>query len=373
MISGMEEKIVHYPVECEFMQGLYDGDRLLTTHERLSIRHENDRKFLEIGLAVVDGDIDAVLAGFFGLLSGVDDLNYCFGTTLLALAIRSGTSAMLQLLLRSTRVVRRSHLYVYLRLAMARQSESGQFTTILLDRLGGSDETAKHRFATDLLEKAIWGDDTGLFDVIIHWINTSACAPKKLPVLEWAFNYLLWPRKTGRRGRRRANYPWHSAERTLKFLTDRKPPGHTNYAGLDVVPGHCFGRTYRELLAEWRIILTALNIWTPNTDYYWCVHEKRWIKRVKPRYPMSFTPLFLATAKGLLNWVDWLLWAGADPRHLEGDASLLDCARIADKVQEVAILLKIHGWDALNLEVRPGEPYLRTTTVPKDLSETSKL
>ena len=81
-------QIAHYPVDCEFMQGFYDSDRELTAGERLAKRHDNDCMFLELGSANVNDDRDAILAGFFGFCSGVDELNYCFGTTLLALAVQ---------------------------------------------------------------------------------------------------------------------------------------------------------------------------------------------------------------------------------------------------------------------------------------------
>ncbi|KAF2846782.1 hypothetical protein T440DRAFT_558009 [Plenodomus tracheiphilus IPT5] len=352
IISDMEDRIAHYPVECEFMQGLYDGDRVLTARERLDKRHENDRKFLEIGLAIVNDDEDAVLSGFSGFYSGVDDLNYCFGTTLLALAVRSGTSAMLQLLLRSTSTLCRKNLYIYLGISMARHNDSVQFIGILLDRLCGTDNTAKHRFVTDVLEKAIWDEDAAMFYALIHWVDTSGCAPEKLPVLEWTFNYLLWPRTTQKKA-----YTFCCGDGRIRdFLTDRVPPPiYSDYAILSVIPEHYLGRPYLDQLESWYDILRNFKNWTPTTNMSWCYHEQRLVKGAAPRPPMSFSPLYVATVKGQLIWVDWLLWAGADPRHLEGDASLLDCAWIAGKRKEVAVLLKIHGWDAWDLELRPGE------------------
>ncbi|KAH9861406.1 hypothetical protein J1614_011152 [Plenodomus biglobosus] len=355
-ISGMEDRIAQYPVECEFIKGFYDGDKVLTARERLSQRHENDRRFLEIGSAIVNDDQDAVLTAFFGFRSGVDDLNYCFGTTLLALAVRSGTPAMLRLLLRSTTIVCRKHLYVYLRLAMARVGESNQFIAILLDRLSGLDNTAKKCFATTLLQKFIWDQDKAMFNAIIHWVDTSECGPEKLAVLEWTFNYLMWPRTT----QKKAQTFCYGHERIREFLNDRiPPPRYADHAVLSVVPAYYFGKTYRDQLNQWRDILTTFKDWTPTTDWSWSYAEQRLVKNHVPRYPMSFTPLYLAAAKGQLIWVDWLLWAGADPRHLEGDASLLDCAWIAGKRKEVAVLLKVHGWNACDLKLRAGEPSVK--------------
>lgn len=88
---GMDKKIALFPVECEFMHGLYGQDHELTAEERLSNRRENDRKFLEISCAILNDDATAVLSAFTGFCSGVDDLNYCLGATLLGVAIKWGT------------------------------------------------------------------------------------------------------------------------------------------------------------------------------------------------------------------------------------------------------------------------------------------
>lgn len=354
--ENVEAYIARYPVKCEFMQGFYDNDRELCARERLAKRHENDRMFLEIGSAIIDDDQDAVLDGFFGFCSGVDELNYCFGTTLLGLAVRSGTPDMLRLLLRSTRTVRRKHLYIYLELAMARpRPESALFTTILLSRLSGPDATAKKRFTTDLLEKAFRYHQRPLFDAIIHWVDTAPDndAPPKLPIFEWAFKYLLWPEpefKYIRHGRshlldRYLPYPAPRPPSTPNTLTTTPtpviPPKPTTPV-LTVLPAHHFGTHYHAHLLRARPTFVSFRTWSPRCYWSCCTQG---------RPPLSLTPVFLAAARGLVHWVDWLLRAGADPRHLAGDVALVDCAWSAGKRTEVAVLLGEYGWDVWRLEV----------------------
>lgn len=47
-----------------------------------------------------------------------------------------------------------------------------------------------------------------------------------------------------------------------------------------------------------------------------------------------------------------MLDVGADPRHLEGDLSILDYSWYAHGKVEVARLLLDHGWDVTNMEIR---------------------
>lgn len=152
------------------------------------IRVENDARFLNILCAIVEDDQEAVLEAFHGTYIGVDDLNYCFGTTLIGFAIAHGTPRMLKLLLTSTTSVPRKHVYVYLRLAIARSGESGDFTSILLDRLSGFD-TAKKIFALDVLQKAISGHDTSFVPTIVRWIQNSAEFPGRLQVMDWLIKH----------------------------------------------------------------------------------------------------------------------------------------------------------------------------------------
>jgi hypothetical protein len=60
-------------------------------------RIENDSKFLEICCAIVAGDENTVLSAFYGFHSGVNDLNYYFGPTLLGFSIVRGSPDMLRL------------------------------------------------------------------------------------------------------------------------------------------------------------------------------------------------------------------------------------------------------------------------------------
>jgi hypothetical protein len=61
---------------------------------------------------------------------------------------------MLELLLRSKKRVRQLHLYVYIRLALARRTDSVVFIDTLLNRFSGFD-TFKRGFPIELLGKTI--------------------------------------------------------------------------------------------------------------------------------------------------------------------------------------------------------------------------
>lgn len=63
-----------------------------------------------------------------------------------------------------------------------------------------------------------------------------------------------------------------------------------------------------------------------------------------------------AARAGLVNWVDWFLWAGADPKNEPQVESLLFWARCGGIRQEVIQLLLKHDYDLMNLTIQPNEP-----------------
>ena len=68
-------------------------------------------------------------------------------------------------------------------------------------------------------------------------------------------------------------------------------------------------------------------------------------------YDTPESPLFYAVSRKLMGWVVWLLWAGADPRHDEGEIALLDVAWKVGVRGQVARLLERYRWDCGGLEV----------------------
>lgn len=74
-------------------------------------------------------------------------------------------------------------------------------------------------------------------------------------------------------------------------------------------------------------------------------------------------PLFDAASRGLLHWVNWLLWAGADATNKPTEESLLFWARRGGIYTEVAELLVRHGWELQTLTIFPRAAAIRKDAV----------
>ena len=146
-------KIQQHPRTCNFMTGLYDDSNTCTSADRLEKGIENDRKFLEICCAIATDDQDAVLEAFNRFFSGVDDLNLCFGTTLLGFTTRCGTPQILHLLLTSIPQLRAEDLRTYILITAIEHPDPCAIAKVFLDKLSGCGP-ASTGFALDMLLKA---------------------------------------------------------------------------------------------------------------------------------------------------------------------------------------------------------------------------
>jgi hypothetical protein len=298
-------------------------------------RIENYRKFLELCCAVVSDDEESVLREFYDFHSGVDDLNYCFGTTLLGFAIARGTPHMLRLLLRSVQYTSIRRLEVYLRFAVVRTEDSDTMVKTLLDRFTSTTDITRHAITRTLLLHAICNIEIGVFDATVHWMAGFPNFHDKLSILESCFDHALSQNKVTEL----LNHP-----APKKNLGDRST--------LSTVSPYQFGKAYEKAL---RAKLTVLEPHVRRHRYKrpWFDSAKNTTNgfEVHEAHYKTPTDLFRAVSKGMLNWADWLLWAGADPRHEEGEMSLLNFAWKAGKICQVAKLLHSHGWNCKELEL----------------------
>lgn len=318
----------HCPAKCDIMRGLYDVGEDCTDSERRNQRIENDFKFLSICFAIIEDDANAVLGAFYGFYSGVDEPNLCFGATILGFVVKFGSPEMLKLLLRSTKSVERKHLYKYLHLATFRSDAETAFVTILLDRLTGFD-TAKKTVVSDLFMKAIAEENKSVFNVLINWLTKTQDFPGMLRLFEWLFKYL---------GR----------FRTHEFLDNAAPTRVPLSCDCwNVIPPYQLGDGYKRHLITQFTELSSFRS-------YWYSHQRinGFLRSFKE--PSPPTPLFQATYQGLITWIDWLLWAGADPRNEWDEPALLDLAWLRGRRKAVAVLLRLHNWDPAKLEVKIG-------------------
>ncbi len=334
---------------------------------RPDLRVENDRKFLEICCAIVADDEEKVLDAFFGFMNGVDDVNICFGTTLLGFAVKWGSLRMVKTLLRSVRRTKRKHLYIYLRLANAREKDAETVAIALLDGLSGRYDTEKPGFAKELLRKAVYRGEKVLFDSVISWIAATDKFPDRLGVLEYIIQVYL-----SHHGKADGflNYPAPSRRAAQRLGIDLTAPF---FVGLDEEVEKV---TFKEEVDAVDAVASTEGVHYRDSK---APKMKAWIRnmiaRVHPKSrtrpekdksqekiedevqpekndPVPPTALFIAASKGMLFWVDWLLWAGADARHESGEPPLLHFAWQANKWKEVTILLTGHGWNPGRLALK---------------------
>jgi hypothetical protein len=315
----------------EFIHHACIGANYLTD----TVRVENDLKFLRILSVILKDDTGAVLELFPGSYIAVDDMNPYFGTTLLGFVVQCGTLAMLKVLLRSTNCVRRKHLYIYIRLAQARHENSDILIDTLLNKVSGFD-TTKKAFTTELLGKAISTSNHILFDTVIRWFLDAPGFPGQLRMLEGCFDALKCMGSTG-------------TGKTQQFLTYPAPPNDArSLNSARLVPAYMLGYAYQVRLHK--VFYTTKLVHSHYSPEWESVERRQRVERLH----RSPTPLFRAVTKGLMHWVDWFLWAGADPRHLEGDVGILDFAWKEggnSKRKKVAKLLDGWGWEVNKLQV----------------------
>ena len=138
-------------------------------------------------------------------------------------------------------------------------------------------------------------------------------------------------------------------DKTQEFLNCPAPPHDArSLNSARLVPPYMLGPAYQVRLHKMfyttKLVHSHYRPW--GSVYKRC--------RVEQRHPPQ-TPLFRAVTKGLMHWADWFLWAGVDPRHLEGDVGILDFAwkEGGDGLRrKVAKLLDGWGWDVSDLQVQ---------------------
>jgi hypothetical protein len=145
------------------------------------------------------------------------------------------------------------------------------------------------------------------------------------------------------------------------FLTSAAPhkrPGLRST--LHIAPSHQLGNAYERKLKVRFITLEPRlpfhsYIKCPWDEVYcyvyssFCRSTNGFTAREKHHEPPTVS--FRAVAEGILNWVDRLLWAGAEPRHEEDELSVLDFAWQAGRRDQVVRLLDAHAWHGRELEV----------------------
>ena len=311
-------------------------------------RVENDRKFLEICCAIVADEEDAVLDAFAGFHSSVDDLNYCFGTTLLGFAVSTGHTNMLQLLLRSVKSIKQEQLYKYLFIAIAELDRPKKMIGILLnhsiqhmkDTAGGNvfvrKDVARRILIKDLLISAKAKRDKRVFDEIYKWMERVPNFHGKLVIYEAFFNQSLYDenpcvylpkldtlsKQIDKIPGPRAAIPAYYLKKSYQRQLDKK-----------------FSDVYRD--GRWMLPHRWGGYRDSNVPGY-CMSGGSSIGRMK--YIKLTSPLFKAVANKSLDWADRLLWAGADAGCQEDGVGLLDVAWNAKIRLEVAQLVYAHGW-----------------------------
>lgn len=288
------------------------------------VRVENDLKFLRICHGIASNDQDTVLNEFGDSYIGVDDLNLTFGTTVLGVAIAYGTPQMLELLLRSVRRPNRRHLNVYIHLAAWRFHKSEVFVAILLDRFCGYD-TQKKGFAIGLLDKAISARNRRVVTAVMTWVTKARVFPNRLGVINFLYKRL-------------------SPQDELKLLNEAPEPSSKARVMCLSIPDFMLTPSYKTYLLETFDVCNRTS--TPHIPCW--IGWRESIRGVRP-FPLLFT------AVRDHRWIifSWMLWAGADPRHLEGDTGLLDWACLAGRRKEVAEIVARWGWDLEKLEIIP--------------------
>ncbi|KAH7081190.1 hypothetical protein BKA63DRAFT_599567 [Paraphoma chrysanthemicola] len=312
---------------------------------KIDLQIVNNMRFLDILCAIREDDEDAVLNAFPDSCIGVDDLNFCFGTTLIGFTVAKESKNMLKLLLRSIKTVTRKYLYVYLRLASARGADGQVFVNMLLDKISGTN-AAKKSMAIDLL--AVTGTENhALFDSTIRWVVSRHEFQGRLQVLEWGFEHLL------KQDLKKYRHTDLTCKNNIISFEPRLLKTCLNYPAPALAPASIdtAGLKY----GKWNDKITLTNLvkrflhTTLKNDLIFDGWKQSAILCASGA--SSPPPLFTAVALDVLHWADWLLWAGADARHLEHEIGILDIARESGKKGEVAGMLRERGWDTARLEV----------------------
>lgn len=359
---------------CQFLSGRWAG---LSDTDAAAIkrRTEHDTCFLRIALHIIADEQDAALQLFFPtFFVDPDELNYCFGTTIPAVAVRLGTEMLIQRLLEKAPTTSEQKLAVYLRIAGRRpQPESCAVSVLLLDhfqdiasthavllqriffkaiRVAQYEDRPAYSQRADV--KITRRDSKAVFDNVMQWMASKPAVPGMLPVLQECYIRLSdrWG-MPGKEDKHRRLFDQGTSSIEIRSMSV-----------WNMLPPFMYGAYYRQTAT--REVVHACRSWQTHRFGCLCRDWDRWANCVcrtmppdrctcslrlhghcLPDYERARPgkPLFDAASRGLHHWVEWLLWAGADPRNNPIEESLLFWARHCGIQNEVAGLLVRHGWD----------------------------
>ena len=361
---------------CQFLSGRWQS--LSETDEAAHTRRiEHDRHFLKIAMHIVSDNQDAALKMLFpASFVCPDELNYCFGTTILGVAVRWGAEALIKEVLKRTPTTSEQHLDVYLRLAARRKGlEPYVIVAMLLDHfqvIANSRIVFAQRLLFKAVRKATIKADHGgpddievvqidnrvVFHAVLRWIASSPATPGVLEMMEECF--------------RRLNERYLFSNKTLENLRfldkELHDLGTEPISAANPMPAFMTGAYYKHVsLREvvrasraYEMFRFNCPCWAEGKRRKCCCRETHYCtcETVLPgyclpdyRYRRPGKPLFEAASRGRLNWVDRLLWAGADPRNYSNSESLLFWARRGGIQREVIQLLVQYGWSLRQLTI----------------------
>lgn len=322
-----------------------------TFNDRTEKRIENDRKFLEILCAIAGDNRGAVLEASAGFHSSVDDLNYCFGTTILGFAAKHGSHEMLKLLLRSVRRMTYKRLYKYLYIAITEARDPHVTIDVFLNHLAQHfkdskgnaftrTDVARRMLTQNLLLAALARWDLLVVDALCEWMESIPNFHDKLNMLKATFARAL------------PNQTLCALLPNLATLATRSEKMPRLSA---MIPAHHFRTPYQQRLRSKFAEVSRHGCWIisshpspprnrgargytgPGFDAIDRFHTER-------KYIKSSNSLFIAVANRWLDCVDRLLWGGADAGYEEDGGSLRDVAWNAGRRNEVVQLMNAHGW-----------------------------
>lgn len=382
---------------CQFMSGKWAS---LSDTDAAAIRRRTAHNtcFLRVAMHIIADEQNAALQ-WLSPTSSVDpdELNYCFGTTILGVAVQWGSEVLIRRLLERVPTTNEQTLGVYLRIAGRRsQPESYAISALLLKhfrdiastravllqriffkaiRVAQYEDRKSFSQKTDVI--VMRRDSKAVFDNVLRWVGSKPAVHGMLPVLQDC--YLRLSDRWG--------MPGKEHKRQHLFDQGTSSPGSQSTAPQDLIPAFMYGRYYRH--ATTKEVVQACRQWEthffncpcPNIDYgsscacrhmlsKRCTCFTRLLGYRLPDYEWARPGkiLFEAASRGLIHWVDWLLWAGADASNKPIEESLLFWARRGKIQNEVARLLVRHGRDltALTVCTRPsGGSRATRRTVPQ--------
>lgn len=374
---------------CQFMSGKW-ASLSDTDAAAISRRTEHNTCFLRVAMHIIADEQDFA-SQLLSQTSSVDpdELNYCFGTTILGVAVRWGSEVLIRWLIERVSTTNEQTLGVYLRIAGQRtQPESYVITALLLERFQAIASTravllqriffkairvAQHEDRLNFPQKAditiLRRDSKAVFDNVLRWVGSKPAVPGMLSVLQDC--YLRLSDRWG--------MPGNEDKRRRLFNQGTTNPDSQSITPQNPIPEFMCGRYYRH--AATKEVVRASRSWKthffncpcPKIDYgssCACRHmpSKRCTCFTKllgyrlPDYEWARPGkiLFEAASRGLIHWVDWLLWAGADATNKPIEESLLFWARRGKIQNEVAQLLVRHDRDLIALtELSPPSEILR--------------